>query len=36
MTGWTLFFTILGAGTAAKLIIAFIVWIDTPRKKVRS
>ena len=31
MTGWTLFFVILGAGTAAKLFMDFIVWIDTPK-----
>ena len=36
MTGWTLFFVILCAGTTAKLFMDFIVWIDTPRKKVRS
>lgn len=31
MTGWTLFFVILGAGTAAKLFMDFIVWLDTPK-----
>lgn len=35
MTGWTLFFVILGTGTATKFLMDFIVWLDTPRKKVR-
>ena len=31
MTGWTLFFVVVGVGYVSTRLVRFIVWLDTPR-----
>lgn len=35
MTGWALFFEIVGVGYCVTWFMRFVIWLDNPRKKSR-